>query len=422
MDVRAGFAATEITPSIGSPMSGYPDVRLDLDWTPDAMRGYVGRRRQVSEGVHDPLLATAAAFEVDGVRLVLLGLDTLAVTSAFTEAVRDALDVPRERVLIAASHTHGGPDLFAWWEGDPSAAPVDATVERTVAAAERALQRLEPAELAWGEASLEHVSVNRRDEARGPIDPTVAVLRATSARRGDSLGQVVGFACHPVTLDYANLLFTADWVGAMRGALAALYSGSTTVFVNGAAGNLNPRRFPFEERLNIYMPQTAENYPVYWGGFADAARIGRSVAAAAAIAWERAVPLAPAPPAGRLAEVRLPLKQGAELTQYLDFMAFADDYRASLSGDALPSEVQLVTLGPLRLLGLPGEVFTEIGLELRVAAGEGPLLLAGYANDDVRYVMTDDAYVHGQYETVGTPLAVGSADVLRKAATALLRS
>jgi hypothetical protein len=146
------------------------------------------------------------------------------------------------------------------------------------------------------------------------------------------------------------------------------------------------------------------------------------VAAAAAIAWERAVRLAPAPPSGRLAEVHLPLKQRAELTQYLDFMAFADDYRASLSGDALPSEVQLVTLGPLRLLGLPGEVFTEIGLELRVAAGEGPLLLAGYANDDVRYVMTDDAYVHGQYETVGTPLAVGSADVLRKAATALLRS
>jgi hypothetical protein len=145
------------------------------------------------------------------------------------------------------------------------------------------------------------------------------------------------------------------------------------------------------------------------------------VAAAAAIAWERAVPLAPAPPSGRLAEVHLPLKQRAELTQYLDFMAFADDYRASLSGDALRSEVQLVTLGPLRLLGLPGEVFTEIGLDLRVAAGRGPLLLAGYANDDVRYVMTDDAYVHGEYETVGTPLAVGSADALRDAATALLR-
>ena len=55
-DGRArGFAAIDITPPIGTPMSGYPDVRLDLDWTPDAMKGYVGRRRQVSEGVHDAL-------------------------------------------------------------------------------------------------------------------------------------------------------------------------------------------------------------------------------------------------------------------------------------------------------------------------------------------------------------------------------
>ena len=343
------------------------------------------------------------------------------VTSAFTDAVRDALDVPRERVLIAASHTHGGPDLFAWWEGERSAAPVEATIERTVAAAERALQRLEPAELAWGEAR----SITRRSTgATRPAGRSTRPSRSCGRRRlrhGDALGQVVGFACHPVTLDYANLLFTADWVGPMRGALAAIYAGSTTVFMNGAAGNLNPRRFPFEERLNIYTPQTAENYPVYWGGFADAARVGRSVAAAAAIASERALPLAPAQPAGRLVELRLPLKQGAELTQYLDFMAFGDDYRASFAGDVLRSEVQLVTLGPLRVLGLPGEVFTEIGLDLRAAAGEDPLLLAGYANDDVRYVMTDDAYVHGQYETVGTPLAVGSADALRDAAASLLR-
>ena len=44
------------------------------------------------------------------------------------------------------------------------------------------------------------------------------------------------------------------------------------------------------------------------------------------------------------------------------------------------------------------------------------MLLAGYANDDVRYVMTDDAYVAGQYETVGTPLESGSASALKEAA------
>src|SRR5581483_2330284 len=106
-----------VTPPVGTPMAGYPAVRTDLPWAPDAMKGYAGRRG-VGEGVHDPLLAVAAAFEADGERAVLIGLDTLVVTRAFTAAVREALDVPPERVLVAASHTHAGPDLFAWWEGE----------------------------------------------------------------------------------------------------------------------------------------------------------------------------------------------------------------------------------------------------------------------------------------------------------------
>src|SRR5205823_2498358 len=107
----------------------------------------------------------------------------------------------------------------------------------------RALGRLEEAEIAWGEGSLAHVSVNRRDEKAGPVDPTVAVLKATSRETDEPLGLLVGFTCHPVTLDYANLLLSADYVDALREALAAVYPGAVTVFVNGAAGNINPARF-----------------------------------------------------------------------------------------------------------------------------------------------------------------------------------
>jgi hypothetical protein len=91
-----------------------------------------------------------------------------------------------------------------------------------------------------------------------------------------------------------------------------------------------------------------------------------------------------------------------------------------LAGGELESEVQSLDVGGVRIAGMPGEVFVEIGLELREAAGAGPLLLAGYANDDVRYVMTDDAYDGDRYETVGTPLAAGSADALAGAVRAVL--
>ena len=401
-------------------MSGYPDVRKDLPWAPDAMKGYVGRRG-VSAGIHDPLLATAAAIEVDGEPVVLIGLDTLVVTSAFTAAVRSALaeHVPAERVLVGASHTHAGPDLFAWWEGEPVA--VERTIEQTAAAARRALERLEPAELSWGEARVGHVSVNRRDERDGPLDPSVSVLRAVSPD-GATIGLLVGFACHPVTLDYANLLFSADYVAPLRGALSAVYPGATIVFLNGAAGNLNPARYPYEQRANIYIPQTLENYPVFWGGFAEADRMGRTVAGAAAVAAERALPLDPAPPRGLIETVELPLKRGEDLDRFLDFMNFKAAYRSPFGGtEALGTEVQALALGPLRIVALPGEPFVELGLELKRRA-DGPTLVVGFANDDIRYVMTDDAYVEGQYETVGTALAAGSAAALVECAANLMAS
>ena len=415
---RAGFAVADVTPAVGTPMAGYPAVRTDLPWAPEAMKGYVGRRG-VSDGVHDPLLAVAAAFEAEGERAVLIGLDTLVVTSAFTAAVRDGLageGVPPERVLVAASHTHAGPDLFAWWEGEEPVA-LEATLERTISAARRALERLEPAELSWGETELGHVSVNRRDERDGPRDTSVGVLRAT-ARDGSTLGLVVGFACHPVTLDYANLLFSADYVAPLRAALAAVYPGAAVLFLNGAAGNVNPARYPYEQGANVYIPQTLENYPVYWGGFADAARVGRSLAGAAIEAAERALALDVAAPPGRVERLALPLKRGEELERYLDFMSFRPPYRASFDGaETLETELQALALGPLRLVALPGEPFAELGLELK---RRGATLVVGFANDDVRYVMTDDAYVEGQYETVGTPLAAGSAAAMVEAAARLL--
>jgi hypothetical protein len=406
-------------------MAGYPDVRRDLSWTPDAMKGYVGRRRQVSTGVHDPLLTTALALDTGDRRAVLVGLDTLVVTREFTHALRDALaplGVAAEHVLVGASHTHSGPDLFAWWEGTEAAAPAERTLEAAVAAATEALARLEDAELSFGVGTLDHTAVNRRDET-GPLDGSVSVLRASSTHTGATIALAVVYACHPVTLDYANLAFSADYVGPFRGLLSAACGGAGVVFLNGAAGNVNPARFPYEQRENIYIPQTLENYPVYWGGFADAERLGRTLAGEAVKAAERAVPVAGDGIHGVVSSVTLPLKRPEQLARFLDFMSFRDGYRDRLVGKSeLETEVQAVRIGDVTLVGLPGEPFVELGLELKDRAGGARLAVIGFANDDVRYVMTDDAYVEGQYETVGTPLDATSADRLVAAAAGLIES
>ncbi len=422
MPVRCGFGSAEITPPVGTPMAGYPRVRLDLPWTPDAIRGYVGCL-EPSAGVHDPLQAVALAVEVNGTRCVLIGLDTLVVTSGFTTAVRSELQeegVDGDDVLIGASHTHGGPDVFGFWEVGEGPPPEQATVAATVLAARRALDDLEAATLYWGEAEVPDVSINRRDERHGPTDPAVSVLSAKSQESGEVIGLLVNFACHPVTLDYSNLDFTADYVWALRETVRAVYPSAAAVFLNGAAGNINPARYPYDQKANIYIPQTKENYPVYWGGYDDALRMGRVLGAAAIQATERSRPLEARSITSRRSDVELPLKSGEDLDAFLDFMAFRASYRSRLQAlDGLPTEVQRISIGDLSIVGLPGEPFVELGLELK-RSSTSPLLVAGYANDDVRYVLTDESYDGGQYETVGTPLAAGAAATLVSAARSIL--
>ncbi len=231
---------------------------------------------------------------------------------------------------------------------------------------------------------------------------------------------VVNFACHPVTLDYANTAFTADYVWGMRRTVAAVHDGALVAFLNGAAGNINPARYPYEQRANIYIPQTLENYPVYWGGFDDSLRTGRILGAAAIQAAARATPIRLDAVTGMTAEIELPLKRGEGLDAFLEFMNFREPYRERLrSLDAMPSQVQQLRLGDCVLAAMPGEPFVELGLELKAGGGDG-LMVVGYANDDVRYVLTDDAYDGSQYETVGTPLDKGSAPALVAAVEALL--
>jgi hypothetical protein len=211
-------------------------------------------------------------------------------------------------------------------------------------------------------------------------------------------------------------------VWALRDTVASRYPGATCLFLNGCAGNINPARFPYEPRANIYIPQTEENYPVYWGGLEDTIRMGSSLGNAAIAAAESGVVLDIPAVEGTRQAVELPLKAGDDLGAFLEFMNFRNaDYANRLRGmDAFPTEVQRLRIGDLSIVGLPGEPFVEIGLAIKAAGAGRPLLVTGYSNDDVRYVLTDDAYDGGQYETVGTPLRAGSAPALVEAATRLL--
>ena len=81
---------------------------------PCFMGGY-GMRRQKSEGVLDELKCTAILLEINDETVVMCDVEILMITPEIVTAVKEQLErefgVYPERVTIATTHTHAGPEM-----------------------------------------------------------------------------------------------------------------------------------------------------------------------------------------------------------------------------------------------------------------------------------------------------------------------
>jgi hypothetical protein len=182
------------------------------------------------------------------------------------------------------------------------------------------------------------------------------------------------------------------------------------------------------------------------GGFAEAARVGTILAAevtktACCLAppWEaadtRSLRLR-----GGVRRVELPLRRptteqvawarqaihgrmtmvpgaGMEVVEAHRIVALADAW----TGQTYTTEVQALALGDdVALVGLPGEIFADLGLDLRQRSPFRHTLVTGLANEAIGYVPTRDAYEEGGYEPAASRFQPGSGERLVEEALSLL--
>jgi hypothetical protein len=419
MLLQAGAARIDITPPLGQPMAGYPPLK-QIAGGPLDTADYIGREG-VALGTHDPLYARALVLD-DGQQVVaFVALDLIAVEAEFTTAVRSAIHaaagIPPQHVVLAASHTHAGPDLFRWTGGvDPSVEPT--TRQRTIEVVLEAYRNRRPARIGWADAQLTNISINRR-HADGPIDPRVGVTWVEDTY-GDCLALMVNFAVHTCLLPSVNLYYSADVSGFAMTTLERAYPGAVALFLNGAAGNINPAAHPWGPPADV-VPLFRK---AYRAGLAhprtmrNADRLGKILAGAVLQAAEQVHdPLSDVAIRALARPASLPLKTPPELAQYKTFMGFNPDYGgARLHSTTLETEVQAIAVGPTVYVALPGEPFVELGLDLQRRLQSARTYVIGYANDDARYVLPRPAYLENRYDTWGSMLAIGSGELLVEAA------
>ena len=74
----------------------------------------------------------------------------------------------------------------------------------------------------------------------------------------------------------------------------------------------------------------------------------------------------------------------------------------------------------LAWVALPGEIFVELGLDLKTDSPFDQTMVAELANGSIGYIPSARAYRHGNYEVVSARCAKGSGERLVTAALELL--
>lgn len=433
--LRAGSARTDITPDEPIQLSGYGPGTLD----------------RTSTGVHSPLSATALVLDDGTTTVAVVAVDLLNVSRELTAAVREeasALGV--DHVTVAATHTHAAPyvpgrflEVNPLLSYDADTTDYVATVERAVVdAISDAYDRSSSATLRVGRATDDAVAVNRR-RADGPVDPElVAVVVETDAR--DLL--LLNFACHPVCTTADATLVAADWPGALYERVRS-ETGMETLFLNGAAGDVNPRGSSEtrpDEAVYRYVAAVGEEVAETALDAVADARDADPLAVAGLTVERRTVELAfqatptPEEMERRHAELTAEIDRLGGDPAAVDFHSLQDDdsrlaslFRdrwyleekrrlAECNRDAYETELAYVDVGPLGFLSIPGEAFVEHGLAFKAAADADPLVVAGYANEYVGYLPTVEAFDEGGYEVRTCKFAPAGVETFREIALDLV--
>jgi hypothetical protein len=95
---------------------------------------------------------------------------------------------------------------------------------------------------------------------------------------------------------------------------------------------------------------------------------------------------------------------------------------AAREGRAQEVEVQVIALGDeIAWVSLPGEIFVELGLELKKRSPFRHTMIAELANGAIGYIPNEKAYDEGNYEPMSARCAKGSGEKLVETALRLLQ-
>ncbi|MEM1515543.1 MAG: neutral/alkaline non-lysosomal ceramidase N-terminal domain-containing protein [Candidatus Bathyarchaeia archaeon] len=388
--VKAGAAQVDITPPIGTLLAGnvYP---------------------RKSDGVDYPLYSKALVLSDGEKSAVIVSLDLLAVSRKYIdEACKEIYrktGIPREYVLISATHTHSGPYSIPSFEGEFFDYQFMSNIPEKIAlSVEEAYEGLKSAEIGIASTTVSSITHNRRliDEngsawnswllprekrkrlkPAGPVDDQLLVL-AVREGKGTLKAIVFNYAMH-ACVSGTTTKISSDYPGAVAKRLSERVDRDIiTLFLPGACGNIN---FNYDFSLE----KISETLTV---GILSAVNHAEYIKRFKLKAILREVTF----PTRKLLE-----SQWEEISlkwpNALEVFKKGYEYLNSLREEEIKTFIHTLAIDDVAFSGIPGELFCELGLRIKDASPYKYNFVVELANDCIGYIPTSEAFEQGGYET-----------------------
>lgn len=437
-ELRAGVAEIDITPPVGHRMAGYFDERL-------------------ATGVHDPLKAKAMVIQHGKEQIAFVFCDLVGVSLNVSKKARASASqktgIPIANILISATHSHTGPSFddirrkyfhelaVEKFGKDPQEKIYypDFLAERIVKVIADAHSKLKLARLEVGIATQNGLAFNRRFHmkngtvafnpgqlntnivrAAGPTDPDVGMLLVRDSKQKLRGGLTV-FAMHMDCI--GGSLYSADYAyflqETLRNELGKKY---ISAFAAGTCGDIN--------HINVSVKEPVKGFGVseHLGS-----TLGKTVLAnlpnaepmrnpSLAVRSETIIAALQEITPEKLADAKSKItKLGDSSAGFFMKVEAVKTLDLAEKGTNWPMEVQVFRLdSDTAIVGLPCEIFVELGLAIKAASPFKKTIVMSICNDRPSYVPTKKAFTEGSYEVTNARVKPGVGEMLVETAVKLL--
>lgn len=385
--------------------------------------------------VNDPLHARCLVIDDGKTKLAMVVVDSCMLPRELIdrakELAREQTGIPTSNILISATHTHTAPTSAGVFQSDPDDKYVAWLPGQIAAGIAKAHSNLAPADLSWGTSDEPNHVFNRRwwikpgfenrdpfggttDLVRmnpgnqnpgliqpaGPVDPAVTILAARSG--GKPIALFANYSLHyvgglpAISADYFGAF--SDTVGGKIGATDQKFVGA---MFNGTSGDVNNINFreparPSKpgERIRIVADAVSTTAKRAY----DSSRFFNALTLSTAESEIELQVRKPTEEEIRRAQEIL-TKAGDRVLKGLEEVYARETVLLAKYPNSVKCKIQVFRIGDFGVVGLPCEVFTEIGLEIKRRSPLQPTMIISLANGYNGYLPTPQQHRWGGYET-----------------------